>query len=245
MAENENPDLNENPDVKKEKHEKVKDFQGAIHNKNPRKTVGQTMTDDQYLEQRVVDQMTYFGRKASESQKKYKKLKRWEVIIAASIPVLIIFAALSVFESIVIWDKKMMIDDVQIIKPIFTMSHVLQMLAALGGILIVIIKGLVDLEDYYKTWKDYRSLEMGLQEQRYKFITRTEPYDEEDAYPMLVEEVEGSLNKQNQKWRSVKKQPNEFAKKAEEMLLKEFDKKDKVDDAELNKKLKGIEGDEK
>ncbi len=56
-------------------------------------------------------------------------------------------------------------------KPIFTLSTVFQVIAALGGIIIVILKGVVDLEDYYKTWKDFRTIEMTLLQEKYKFMT--------------------------------------------------------------------------
>ena len=211
----------------KNQYEKVKDFQGAGHNINPIKATAQTMADRQYITERVEDQIKYFGAKASKAQKKYKKYKRWEIIIAACIPVLIAFSTLTVFSSTVFWWDTVEIEGVLTQKSIFSLSTILQIIAAIGGIAIVVLKGLVDLEDYYKTWKDFRSTEMTMLQEKYKFVTRTEPYDETDAYALLVEEIEGILNKENQKWRSVKKQENKFTKKTEEAMLSEFDKKRK------------------
>ena len=210
-----------------DEHDKVKDFQGAGHNLNPIKTTAQTMKDEQYIKERIDDQINYFGIKASKAQKKYKKLKRWEIFIAATIPVLIAFSALSILENTVFKSNLVIVNGVKMLNPIFSLSTVFQIIAAIGGIIIVFLKSVVDLEDYYKTWKEFRSVEMTLQQEKYKFVTRTEPYDESDAYSILVEEVELILNKENQKWRSVKKPSNDLTKKAEEALFLEFNRQRK------------------
>ena len=220
MSQNEN-------NFTQDEHDNVKDFQGAGHNLNPIKTTAQIMKDEQYIKERIDDQINYFSSKASKAQKKYKKLKRWELLIAASIPVLIAFSALSILEHTILVSNLVLEDGVEMLKPVFTVSTIFQIIAAIGGIIIVILKGVFDLENYYKTWKDFRSVEMTLQQEKYKFYTKTEPYDESDAYGLLVEEVEQILNKENQKWRSVKKPTNKFSEKAQEALLANFDKKKK------------------
>ncbi len=205
----------------------VKSFQGSGYNINPIKATSQTMTDKQYIEERLDDQIKYFANKSSKAQKKYKNLKRWEIFIAATIPVIIAFSTLSVFENIVFIQNVVKEGGKEVIKPVFTLSTVFQIIAALGGVAIVILKGVTDLEEHFKTWKEYRAVEMNLTQEKYKFSTRTEPYDESNAYALLVEQVEQILNKENQKWRSMKKHTNDFSKKIQQKMLEDYEKKNK------------------
>lgn len=166
-------------------------FRGEGRNVNALPRTRALLTDAEYLENRLENQMNWFDRKSSLYQRKYKKFKHWEFIIAAFIPVVVTFSAMGFVEKTIIFQG----GDVMI-----NLSIIFQMLAALGGVMLIIFNKNLELEEYFKYWKDYRSNAEALQFERMRYLTRTEPYDEDDAYPRLVERVEHLLNRENLKW---------------------------------------------
>lgn len=226
-----------NEEIQNEEDKEINSFgkelghEGDGHNVNPLERKLAAMTDGEYIEERLDSQMNWYDKKASFFQKKYKKIRRWEIVIAASIPVLIGFAAMNFLENTVlvysfIELKGKMVQG----PPMLTLSTIFQIIAAIGGVLIIILKGIAELEDYHKNWKEYRLTSESLRQERYKYLTYTEPYDEGDAFPMLVETVESILNKETQKWSVVSKKKEVNSDKALERvdnLMTKQDKKNK------------------
>ncbi|MDW7690773.1 DUF4231 domain-containing protein [Flammeovirgaceae bacterium SG7u.111] len=167
-----------------------KDFSGEHRNYKPLGRTMPLMTDEEYITNRLDDQMNWFDRKSSLNQKRYKKYKRIEFIIAATIPVLTTMTAVAKG-----YDNSETIETVMLVS------------AALGGIVLVILNKFLELGDFFKYWKEYRAAAEALQYERALYLTRTEPYDEEDAFPKLVEKVESILSKETQKWQTRMKQP--------------------------------------
>jgi len=209
---------NENLENKDLSFEKQIQYSGTAYNKDPLPRRATLMTDDIYIKERLDSQIEWYNNKASESQKKYKILRRWEIVIASSIPVLIGFSPMSFLENL-----KLM--------PHLSMSTVFQILAAVGGVIIIVLKGFNDLEDYYKNWKEYRGTNEALKQERFKYLTRTEPYDELDAYPILVEKIESILKKEIQNWRVVSKPSNEISQKALDSIANQMNKLQEISDA--------------
>ena len=104
------------------------------------------------------------------------------------------------------------------------LDTIFQIIAAISGIIVVVLNKLFELEDYQKLWKDYRLTCEALQHERMLYMTKTEPYDEPNAFPMLVEKVENILHKETQKWkqRAIPKQ-NEMVNKAQALVEKEVE----------------------
>ena len=61
------------------------------------------MNDEQYCKERLQDQIDWHNKRADLNKIKYKKFKRLEFILAASIPVVIGISTMSVFESSIIF----------------------------------------------------------------------------------------------------------------------------------------------
>ena len=72
-----------------------------------------------------------------------------------------------------------------------------QIFVAASGVVLVIINKFLELDELHKQWKEYRLTCESLEHQRLLYLTRTEPYDEADAFPAFVENVEMILNKEN------------------------------------------------
>lgn len=213
-----NIETNENENVTQKKN-----HQGITYNHNPIKREAELMTDEDYINERLIAQRDWYNKRSKQNQHKYKKLKRWEFIIAASIPVLISLNTMSVFESVIIWaEVKTIVQNgvtIQVPDPIFTLSTLLQVIAAIAGIVLVVFNKLLELEAYYKNWKEYRMTNEALEQERVRYLTRSEPYDERDAFPLLVEKIESILNNEKQKWKQVAKyQQSDVSKKAQKSL---------------------------
>ncbi len=175
------------------------DFTGSEKNYRPVDREAPIMTDVGYIKERVDGQINYFNAKSSWNQKRYKKIKRWEIIISSLVPVIISLSAMGAFQEVHFFGNKN-----------WGLDTVLLVLAALGGVVQVIFNKVIDLEEHFKLWKDYRSNCEALQNQRLLYLTRTEPYDEEDAFPLFVEKIESILNNEQQKWKQ--RQPAQQAK---------------------------------
>ena len=177
-----------------EEEAKRSEHHGEAHNKDPEQRQAKILTDEEYLHERLENQMNWYDRKSSLNQKKYKKFKKREFFIAASVPVLITLSQMGVFKAIetpVLGTTTML-----------GIDTVLSILATVLGVYLAILKNNMELEEFYKFWKEYRTMAESLQQERMLYLTRSEPYDEDDAYPLLVEKVESILNKETQKWRS-------------------------------------------
>ncbi len=176
---------------------------GEHENFEPLERKQALMYDEDYIKNRLDNQIAWYDRKSSINQKKYKKYKRLEFIIAATIPVITTLTA---------------------IIPNELLEKVLLLGAAFGGIVLVVINKTLELEDYFKFWKEYRTTCEALQYERALYLTRSEPYDENDAFPILVQKVESILSKETQRWQQRVKQVEINGKKqiSDEKELKQL-----------------------
>jgi len=171
-------------------------------------------TDEVYLQERVTSQIDWHSKKSKINQVKYKKLKRTEFILAASIPVFVGFSSLDIIKGTTAEEWKL--------------DTVIQIIAAIAGVMLVIINKLYELEEYHKLWKDYRVIAEQLEQEKWLYLTHTEPYDEEDAYHILVETVEDILNKNIQKWKQIPKRQEKNNEQKEQVNEKEKEDKNET-----------------
>lgn len=151
------------------------------------------LNDAEYFKQRLEKQLKFYNVKARENKAKYKYYKRFEFILAASIPVLIGVSAY--FSNINLFSFSGSSGVVY-----FTLATALQIIAAFSGIILAFINKIIELDEYYKTWKDYRLTHELLYNQKILYLTKTEPYNKDDAYKVLIKNVENILSQEVQKW---------------------------------------------
>lgn len=182
-------------------------FSGQSYNHNPQERTIALMTDEEYINERLVAQMNWYDRKSSENKSKYKRIKRTESVIAALIPVVITFGAFKIVQE----------NDLGVY---------LQVIAALAGVALVIMNSFLELDEHYKLWKEYRVTCEMMRHERYMYMTRSEPYDEADAFPLLVEKIEAILNSETQRWKQIDKKSDKQAKNPVPQQEKELSTKD-------------------
>lgn len=147
------------------------------------------MNTDEYLKDRLDDQISWYDRKSSANQKYYKRLRIAEFVLAALIPFLAGFV---------------------------TFHGSVQLLIGLAGVCIAVITALHGLYQYEKLWIEYRTTCESLKKERYLFLTETTPYSSsiEENLKLLVQRVEMLVSKENTNWSQFMVQPAEDSKRA-------------------------------
>ena len=131
------------------------------------------LTEDQYLSDRVDDQIHWYDQKSQSAQKTFKRLRGVEILVASSIPFLAGFSG--------IYDG-------------------VRFLTGLAGVVIVVLTGIISLNQYQENWFAYRTVCESLKHEKYLFAARAEPYDRESPFQLLVGRVEGLISKENSDW---------------------------------------------
>lgn len=138
------------------------------------------MNQEEYLKQRLDDQIDWYDRKSSWNQKWYKRLQVILLVAAATIPFLSGYVSeVPAAESGLPWVK---------------------ISIGLLGVAIAAIAAVLGLYNFQENWIKYRTTCESLKKEKYKFLTGVLPYDDDNAFTLLVEHVEGLISKENTDW---------------------------------------------
>ncbi|HEX4696882.1 MAG TPA: DUF4231 domain-containing protein [Candidatus Udaeobacter sp.] len=139
------------------------------------------ISPEEYVKQRLDDQIGWYDRKSGANQFWFKRLRLGEIVAAAIIPFLSGFAGGSLFIKIAI--------------------------GALG-VVVAVIASLLALLRFQEHWISYRATAEALKTEKFLFLTQTQPYDSADAFHLLVQRVEALLSKESAQWmQSMTKPP--------------------------------------
>jgi hypothetical protein len=131
------------------------------------------MNQEEYLSQRVDDQINWYDKKSMINQKRFKRLRIIEIIFAALIPLLSGYT-----------------DTI----------HELQYVLGILGCLVAVIAGLLGLSKYQENWIEYRTTCESLKHEKFLFLTQSSPYHSTDAFQLFVNQVESLISTENSKW---------------------------------------------
>jgi len=138
------------------------------------------LTSSDYLEQRLDNQIDLYSDKSSRCKVWYRSLRIIEFVAAAIIPLL------------------------------SGMDNLLYSNWIIGGLgmLIAISAATGSLFKYHENWIQYRATSEALKHEKFLFLGGSAPYDEENAFQLLVQRVEGLISKENTNWTvTVKSEP--------------------------------------
>lgn len=140
------------------------------------------MNEEEYLKDRLNDQIDWYDKKSQTNQKWFKRLRLLEIVVAAIIPFLAGIGTSVPYYSIIIGGL---------------------------GVMIAVSAGLSALYKYHENWIEYRTTSETLKHEEYLYQTKCQPYDGDDAFCKLVQRVEGLISKENTQWsRYVEKTKN-------------------------------------
>ena len=131
---------------------------------------------------RLEDQAKWYGRKSKRAQRLYKSIKIVEIVAAALIPLLTGRA----------------------------FSHHDAVIGGLG-VLITILEGILQLNQYQRIWAVYRATSEALTHEKYLYLAKAGSYAvaEADASRLLAERIEAIMSQENTKWVSLQSQQNQ------------------------------------
>jgi Protein of unknown function (DUF4231) len=142
-------------------------------------------TDDPTWD-RLEDQIGWYGDKSAQDKATYKRIKKVEIIAAAAIPFL---SALNISQASANW------------------SHYVSWIIGGLGVLITILEGMLQLNQYQQNWISYRSTCEGLKHEKYAYLAKAAPYkDAPDPHALLAERIESLVSQEHAKWASVQQQ---------------------------------------
>ena len=136
------------------------------------------MKEQDYMSQRVDDQINWLEGKSAFNQKRYKFSKSIVIVASVSIPFMAGF----------IEDG----DQATVMK------------LAIAGFIIALAEGLSSLHKFHENWIQYRGTAESLKREKIIFLTQSGIYrDNPDAFRDFVVAIEGILANENAKWQEI------------------------------------------
>ena len=145
------------------------------------------ISPEEYIEQRLNDQIGWYDRKSTTNQRWFKRLRFAEIVAAATIPFLSGFA-----------DKSLAIK------------------IAIGalGVFVAVIASVLGFCNFRYIGLQYRATAESLRKEKFLFLTQTDPYNKDDAFHLFVQRVEALLSKENTEWAQSMMKPPKAEKPA-------------------------------
>lgn len=132
------------------------------------------MTPAAYLDTRVQDQIDWHDAKSRWNKTWYRRLQGAVIVLGALLPFLAGFSGAP--------------------------APGARLAIGAVGVAVAVLTGLVTLLRFHDTWVEYRLTAERLTHEKYRYLTRTPPYDTDDAFTRLVERTEAILGEQNASW---------------------------------------------
>lgn len=129
--------------------------------------------ESEYLNDRVEDQINYYDTQSTKSRDWYKRLAASQLVSGAIIPFVSGFSeSISCSEWVI----------------------------ALLGIIVTISTAFLSLNKYQERWINFRTTCESLKHFKYLYITRSIPYDQNDAFSKFTNDIESVISKENSDW---------------------------------------------
>jgi hypothetical protein len=131
------------------------------------------MNPEQYISDRVDDQIGWLSKKSAWNQRWFKRLRLAEIVLAGSVPVLAAYA---------------------------DTCGAIKLAVAVAGALVAVIAGAISLWKLQELWIEYRATAEALTREKMLFLTQTAPYDTPQAFAEFVTRTETLLGSENARW---------------------------------------------
>ena len=131
-----------------------------------------SLSDEDYLRNRVDDQIAWLETKSASNKTWYFRLQIFTLITAASIPV------------------------VSLALP----EEGLRLVVALLGSMTMVAAGITTLFQFKDQWMDYRATVEALKYEKYLFLTGSNPYENGNAFSLFTNRIESILSEENINW---------------------------------------------
>ena len=139
------------------------------------------MNQEEYIKERLEDQIAWYDRTSVKNQKWFKRLQVAAILASATIP----FLSGYITETTIL----------------------LKLSVGFLGLAVAAITAILGLYKFQENWLEFRTTCESLKHEKYLFLTKSEPYDQEESFRLLVDRVESLISKENTAWnRCMKKE---------------------------------------
>ncbi len=135
------------------------------------------MDTKEYLEKRVDDQISWYGKKSTILKKRHYTLRVIVILISVILP----------FLTGIMSDK----------------TPYIKIAIAAGSLIVAFFEGISSLYKYQEQWLTYRNTAESLKREKLLFQTKSGPYEKSQALSLLVTRCEGIMSEENQTWQST------------------------------------------
>jgi len=132
------------------------------------------MNADEYVMERLDGQIGFFTSKSRLNRRWFRTLRLVEVGLAALLP----FAIANVSDA----------------------TPRLKLAVGAVGAAIAVVAAVLALFKFQENWIEFRTTAESLKQHRYRYLTRSPPYETEAAFAQLVSNVESMLSRENAEW---------------------------------------------
>lgn len=131
------------------------------------------MNSDQYIKERVDDQIEFYDTKSQSNQRSYKDLSAVQIVCGALIPLISGFSKEIIYSEWII---------------------------AFLGVAVTCATGFLSLSKHQEHWINYRTTCETLKHLKHLFLTTSTPYKGEEPYDKFVNDIESTISKENSDW---------------------------------------------
>src|SRR5262249_24641741 len=132
-----------------------------------------TMTLEQYLQDRIEDQIRWYGDRSPSNQRSYRRLRTSEILRGGSIPLLAGYVG---------------------------EVPSLRVVVGAAGVLLAVIAGVFSLYRFHENWVAYRNTGEALKREKFLYLTGAPPYTEPNAFGQFVARCEALMGSEQEKW---------------------------------------------
>lgn len=143
------------------------------------------MNEEEYIKNRLDDQIKWYDSKSIKNQKYYKMFQLILILSAAAIPLLSGYLGQE------------------------GASCYLPYIIGALGFLVAIITAILTLYKFQENWTAYRTTSESLQHEKFLYLTKTNPYNGKNAFNLLVQRVEMLISQENSSWADIMKKTEE------------------------------------
>jgi hypothetical protein len=136
---------------------------------------GKIMGPEQYIKERVDDQIEFYDSKSQSNQNNYKRLSAVQIICGAIIPLISGFSKEISYSEWII---------------------------ALLGVAVTFATGFLSLGKHQERWLNYRTTCETLKHLKHLYLTGVTPFKGNQAFDEFVINVESTISKENSEWSS-------------------------------------------
>jgi Protein of unknown function (DUF4231) len=137
------------------------------------------MNADEYVKERLEPQIEWYNKKSQRNKVGYYLLRIIEIVCAISIPLIMGYVS--------------------------DQTPFLKTAAAILGVIVGVISGFLGLFQTQENWISYRTTCETLRHEKYMYLTKNKPYDNDDYFSLLVDRVEHLISKENSEWSQLLK----------------------------------------